>query len=166
MSITRLLLNAALALTCTTSAAAQDKAALERRGHALLEANCSRCHAIERTGDSPHREAPPFRTLSRRYPVDWLQEALAEVSSPVIPTCRNSCSKFRKSTRSWPICNRFKSRRKAQPTGDHVTKRCALLFLATLMSSGSAHAADAGHGEQLARRWCSSCHVVAADQQQ
>src|SRR5262249_460886 len=53
-------------------------AALERRGHALLEANCSRCHAIERTGDSPHREAPPFRTLSRRYPVDWLQEALAE----------------------------------------------------------------------------------------
>jgi len=47
-----------------------------------------------------------------------------------------------------------------------VTKRCALLFLATLMSSGSAHAADAGHGEQLARRWCSSCHVVAADQQQ
>src|SRR5262245_50053710 len=78
MSITRLLLNAALALTCTTSAAAQDKAGLERRGHALLEANCSRCHAIERTGNSPHREAPPFRNLSRRYPVDWLQEALAE----------------------------------------------------------------------------------------
>jgi len=47
-----------------------------------------------------------------------------------------------------------------------VTKRCALLVLATLMSSGSARAADVGHGEQLARRWCSSCHVVAADQQQ
>ena len=27
-------------------------------------------------------------------------------------------------------------------------------------------AADASHGEQLARRWCSSCHVAAADQRQ
>jgi mono/diheme cytochrome c family protein len=28
-----------------------------------------------------------------------------------------------------------------------------------------AHAAgDAGHGEQLARRWCAACHIVAVDQ--
>jgi len=27
-------------------------------------------------------------------------------------------------------------------------------------------AADASHGEQLARRWCASCHVVAGDQRQ
>ena len=27
-------------------------------------------------------------------------------------------------------------------------------------------AADIGHGEQLARRWCSTCHLVASDQQQ
>ena len=27
-------------------------------------------------------------------------------------------------------------------------------------------AADVGHGEQLARRWCSACHLVASDQQQ
>jgi mono/diheme cytochrome c family protein len=27
-------------------------------------------------------------------------------------------------------------------------------------------AADTSHGEQLARRWCASCHVVAADQRQ
>ena len=26
-------------------------------------------------------------------------------------------------------------------------------------------AADVGHGEQLARRWCSACHLVASDQQ-
>ena len=29
---------------------------------------------------------------------------------------------------------------------------------------GPAHAADVAYGEQLARRWCASCHVVAADQ--
>ena len=25
-------------------------------------------------------------------------------------------------------------------------------------------AADAAHGEQLARRWCASCHIVSPDQ--
>jgi mono/diheme cytochrome c family protein len=30
----------------------------------------------------------------------------------------------------------------------------------------AAAAADADHGEQLAKRWCASCHVVAADQKQ
>jgi mono/diheme cytochrome c family protein len=29
---------------------------------------------------------------------------------------------------------------------------------------GPAYGADFAHGEQLARRWCASCHVVAADQ--
>ena len=30
------------------------------------------------SGDSPRSEAPPFRTLSQRYPVAQLAEALAE----------------------------------------------------------------------------------------
>jgi mono/diheme cytochrome c family protein len=28
----------------------------------------------------------------------------------------------------------------------------------------AAGAADAAHGEQLAKRWCASCHIVASDQ--
>jgi cytochrome c len=48
------------------------------RGHRLIETNCSPCHAIERSGTSPHPDAPPFRTLSRKYPVSELEEALAE----------------------------------------------------------------------------------------
>jgi len=47
-------------------------------GQALIEANCSPCHATGRTGDSPHAEAPAFRTLSKRYPIETLEEALAE----------------------------------------------------------------------------------------
>ena len=31
-----------------------------------------------RTGASPHPAAPPFRTLSRKYKIEGLSEALAE----------------------------------------------------------------------------------------
>lgn len=47
-------------------------------GQALAEKNCAVCHAIGRTGDSPHRGAPPFRVIAARGHVDDLQEALAE----------------------------------------------------------------------------------------
>ena len=48
------------------------------RGESLLTANCARCHAVGRTGASPHPAAPPFRTLSRKYKIEGLSEALAE----------------------------------------------------------------------------------------
>jgi mono/diheme cytochrome c family protein len=44
----------------------------------LVTTNCARCHAVGRTGASPHPAAPPFRTLSRKYKVEGLAEALAE----------------------------------------------------------------------------------------
>jgi mono/diheme cytochrome c family protein len=36
------------------------------------------CHAVGKTGDSPLALAPPFRTLHDRYPVEDLEESLAE----------------------------------------------------------------------------------------
>ncbi|MGC6329843.1 c-type cytochrome [Rhizorhabdus sp. FW153] len=48
------------------------------RGHDLAVARCGACHAVEARGRSPLRAAPPFRTLGRRYPVESLDEALAE----------------------------------------------------------------------------------------
>jgi mono/diheme cytochrome c family protein len=48
------------------------------KGRMLVEKNCARCHAIGKEGASPHPEAPPFRTLSSRYPIDDLAESLAE----------------------------------------------------------------------------------------
>jgi len=47
-------------------------------GQAIVKANCSRCHAIGPTGESPNPKSPPFRTLSKKYPVQNLEEALAE----------------------------------------------------------------------------------------
>ena len=82
----------ALALLAATLASApalaQNRAASERRGEALLAQNCARCHATGRAGVSPHPEAPPFRTLSRKYPIEGLAEALAEglsVGHPDMP---------------------------------------------------------------------------------
>jgi mono/diheme cytochrome c family protein len=51
---------------------------LALKGEALVKENCSRCHAIGKEGASPHPEAPPFRTLSSKYPVEDLAESLAE----------------------------------------------------------------------------------------
>ena len=47
--------------------------------------------------------------------------------------------------------------------------RCAaalLSSLAVVTLAYEAAASDAANGERLARRWCASCHVVAADQRQ
>ena len=52
--------------------------AAEQRGKAYARANCARCHAIDPRSESPLKIAPPFRTLHRRYPIDSLEEALAE----------------------------------------------------------------------------------------
>ena len=51
---------------------------LTDKGEVLVKENCSRCHAIGKEGNSPHPEAPPFRTLSSRYPIEDLSESLAE----------------------------------------------------------------------------------------
>jgi mono/diheme cytochrome c family protein len=60
-----------------TGAAVQDADEI-KRGEALLTRHCSGCHAIGRAGTSTHAEAPPFRTLGRKYPIEALEEALGE----------------------------------------------------------------------------------------
>lgn len=64
-----------VALIGSSPPAAADDVA---RGKALVEFNCARCHAVDKTSDSAHPDAPPFRTLSQRYPLNSLEEALAE----------------------------------------------------------------------------------------
>lgn len=47
-------------------------------GRRMAEIHCARCHAIGADGESRHPMAPPFRTLSRNYPLNSLEEAFAE----------------------------------------------------------------------------------------
>src|ERR1700675_410188 len=42
----------------------------------------------------------------------------------------------------------------------------ALLMTVAVLESAPSTAADVNHGRQVARRWCVSCHVVAANQRQ
>jgi mono/diheme cytochrome c family protein len=76
--IARLPVSVMLVLASIGNALPQDKRALERRGEGLVTASCSRCHAVGRAGNSTHPQAPPFRTLGQRYPIEVLAEALAE----------------------------------------------------------------------------------------
>jgi mono/diheme cytochrome c family protein len=68
---------ACLSLCFVLPAEAAEKSLIDR-GEALVRKNCSPCHAIGKEGDSPHKEAPPFRTLSAKYPIEDLAESLAE----------------------------------------------------------------------------------------
>jgi mono/diheme cytochrome c family protein len=47
-------------------------------GKMLLEKNCSRCHSVDATGQSPLAQAPPLREVYLRYPIEQLEYGFAE----------------------------------------------------------------------------------------
>jgi len=47
-------------------------------GEALVRQNCASCHAVTEKDASPNPRAIPFRFLGRLYPIEHLEEALAE----------------------------------------------------------------------------------------
>ncbi len=86
---TSLLLALAMVLAGSQPGLAASKKTMLREGHALAAARCGRCHAVELTGNSPFRAAPPFRTLGQHYPIESLEEALAEgifAGHPAMPS--------------------------------------------------------------------------------
>ena len=68
----------ALAFTAAWPAAAGALTPAEQRGQVFVKTNCSACHAIGHYDRSPLAIAPPFRTLHQNYPVEELEESLAE----------------------------------------------------------------------------------------
>ena len=80
---------AASSVACVDSSRAQSPAV--QRGQTFVRINCSRCHSIDKTSPSPLRIAPPFRNLHLKYPVETLEEALAEgivIGHPAMPEFR------------------------------------------------------------------------------
>lgn len=69
----------AVGMLCLTGA---DAGAAEyeyaKRGQAIAERLCAQCHAVGKTGKSPHKDAPPFRTFAAKWPLEDLEESLAE----------------------------------------------------------------------------------------
>src|SRR5271169_5151433 len=70
--------SAMLVLAACSAFALPAKATNVEQGRRLARIYCARCHAIDKVSPSPLTIAPPFRTLHERYPVETLQEALAE----------------------------------------------------------------------------------------
>lgn len=65
----------AAALLLTALPAAADPIA---EGAALVQRNCAACHGVTTEDASPNPRAIPFRFLGRLYPIEQLEEALAE----------------------------------------------------------------------------------------
>lgn len=66
----------------------QSKSIAGLSGNQILTRYCADCHAVGRHDTSRHRDAPAFRTLSRRYPIESLGESLSEgivVGHPDMP---------------------------------------------------------------------------------
>jgi cytochrome c len=76
-----------MALSWLVSGAAQADGNVEA-GRAFAMENCSRCHAVEATGESPRADAPRFRNFQTMWPLESLEEALGEgivVGHPDMP---------------------------------------------------------------------------------
>ena len=68
-----LLILSTIGLGSSTCAHARDEE--QQHGKELLQQLCARCHSVGRTGASPNRQAPPFRSFSetKLYDGDFLQ---------------------------------------------------------------------------------------------
>jgi mono/diheme cytochrome c family protein len=78
---------AATSLLLSSSAVASNV----EQGRRLALLYCAQCHSTDKVSPSPLKIAPPFRTLHERYPVEQLQEALAEgivTGHPTMPEFR------------------------------------------------------------------------------
>ena len=81
-----------LTLGLLWSTFAHARAEEQRNGKEMLQQLCARCHAVGRTGASPNRQAPPFRSFSetKLYDSDFLKRLQDGYSSihPFMPTFR------------------------------------------------------------------------------
>ena len=80
-----------IAVTIAMVAPAAALSPAEQRGKTFVVTNCSRCHSVDKVTPSPLKIAPPFRTLHLRYPIETLEELLAEgivTGHPTMPQFR------------------------------------------------------------------------------
>ncbi len=78
---------AVLLLSVSGQVLAEETSPVEK-GREIVTKLCARCHSVTREGESPFAEAPPFRTFASKWPLESLEEALAEgivVGHPAMP---------------------------------------------------------------------------------
>ena len=100
---------AALLIVLATSSAQAVEKNLVDKGEVLSRENCSRCHAIGKEGESPHKDAPPSERCLENTRSQISLNHWPRASFPVIPICQSSCSIHMTSRRSSTISNRFRT---------------------------------------------------------
>jgi cytochrome c len=91
LGIAGLAVVAAVAFAWSPASSDEALSPAAQRGLVIVRTNCARCHAIDKVSDSPLKAAPPFRTLHQRYPIESLEEPLAEgivTGHPTMPEFR------------------------------------------------------------------------------
>jgi cytochrome c len=73
-----LLMQICLVFASATGTFALDLSPTEAQGRAILQKNCSRCHSIDESGESPLPPAPPFRNVYKKFAVEELKMRLSE----------------------------------------------------------------------------------------
>lgn len=68
----------AATLVCVGSVWAAEDTPNVGAGQRFAQKHCGTCHAIGATGDSPFKDAPPFRDFAKLWPLESIEEALAE----------------------------------------------------------------------------------------
>jgi tetratricopeptide (TPR) repeat protein len=124
----------------------------ERRvqlGKALVESNCSPCHAVGATGTSPNKKAPEFRKLHARHPSLALREPLSRgIAAP-----HDEMPKFALSGPEIDTIVAYINSLSAAKASPPRTK--TVVPIADAVDTG-----DARKGLIYAQRICSRCHNV------
>ena len=76
--VTRIMTLTAAVLLMTQLSVTCQAETPQQRGKVIAQGLCSRCHAIEKTGSSPHPAAPRFRTLDSQTDLSKLARRIRE----------------------------------------------------------------------------------------
>ena len=119
-----------------SSSASAEESTLAK-GQRLIEVNCTRCHAVAETGDSPFAPAPPFREVAKNYTQDELVDGFMEglaVRHPAMP--------------DWDM------------TVDQA--EAISIYIMGLNRSGEAKSGDSPitTGHELLSKNCARCHAI------
>jgi len=122
----------------TLPALAADDAKMIAEGKRLSEINCTKCHNIEATGESPLTDSPPFREIAKNYDPDELVDGFMDglaVRHPLMP--------------DWDV---------TQPQAEALTA-----FVMSLGKGEKAEETQAARGFDLLRTNCARCHAIDAE---
>ena len=126
-----------------------------QHGKSLVEKNCSPCHSVGVSGESPNKKAPPFRSLHARHPSLALREPLSRgIAAPhdEMPRFTLAAAEIDSIV---AYINSLATTKTGQPVAKANTKSPPAVPMADVVEFG-----DPRKGLAYAQKVCSACHNV------